>query len=274
MSNHQMDLNPYASRHAALRHGQTRVMCLSTYTKDGKEVWTKGEVYDADFHEEYGWKVKTNNGSSIYIKERFPQNELEDIFLDLYMTKAQLDRDTRLEKENKHLICVYRDTVVAHGNDENIVDIEVSDKTLRDYVAGCDSGMTFEEYMNEYTADDNDALVAFLEERNEFVLPLECAARQKLVSMILETNKYANSEDRISLEDMNSGSLDIGWDDISLAQKIVTERHGLTLKAPDSVKQYFGQRLKLCFAGKFDELKKYKEEHRKAEKDKSSAVRF
>ncbi len=273
MSNHQMDLNPYPSRRAALRYGQTKVMCLSPLTQDGKEAWTKGEIYDADFHEKYGWKVKTNNGDSIYIKERFPVNELEDIFLDLYMTVAQLERDVRLEKENKHLICVYRDTVEAHGNDYNIVDIEVSDKTLRDYVARIDVGIPFEEYMKGDTAEDNEYLVDFLKQRNEFVLPLECAARQELVSMILDTNKYANPEDRISLKDMNNSVHDVCWDDFSLVQKIVTERLGQTFKAPDSVKYDLGQRLKLCFAGKFDELKKYKEEHRKAEKDKSSAVR-
>ncbi len=246
-----------------------RFLCLSTYEKDGEEVWNRGKIYCALRDEGDTWSVETNAGGVLHIDDRFPINELEDIFLDLYYSKAAAERDNRLKEENKYLVCVYRDTIEAHGNKDNLADIEVSDKTLREYVAASGKDWSFEHYLNEGTASDNDALVAFLKERNEFVLPIECAIRQELVSMILETNKYAVPEKRLTLKEMND--FEHGWDDISLAQKIVWERLGRTFKAPDAVRSDLLHRLKLCFTGKFDELKKYKENLRKAQQDKASS---
>lgn len=239
----------------------SRFMCLSSYKKDGEEVWTKGKIYCALMDVGDSWSVETNDGGLIQIGERFPLNKPEDIFLDLYFTNAQKEREARLEKENKLLALVYRDTIEAHGNEDNMVDIEISENSFREFVAKKNTGMSFEEYLNEYIAPDNDGLVEFLKERNEFVLPIECAIRQEVEDMILETNKYAMPENRLSREEMNQHYTEHGWEDISLVHKVVSERLSQYFNAPDAVKSDLRKRLVLCFAGKFDELEKYKKKH-------------
>ena len=62
--------------------------------------------------------------------------------------------------DNKIWICVYRDTIDEHDDDINLVEVQVTREFAKQYFNECfladndNPYETFEDFYNEYTADD------------------------------------------------------------------------------------------------------------------------
>ena len=62
--------------------------------------------------------------------------------------------------DNKVWICVYRETIEEHNDDRNLTEVQVTREFAKRYfndrfsTDSCNPYETFEEFYNEYTADD------------------------------------------------------------------------------------------------------------------------
>ena len=72
-------------------------------------------------------------------------------------------------------ICVYRDTIEEHDDDWNLTEVQVAKDVAEQYFNECiltdeyNEWKTFEEFLNEYTADDTEGFYAYAMKHNAVV---------------------------------------------------------------------------------------------------------
>lgn len=68
-------------------------------------------------------------------------------------------------------ICVYRDTIEEHDDDWNLTEVQVTKEFAKQYVKECLSEhySSFEDFWNEYTADDTEDFYAYAMKHNAVI---------------------------------------------------------------------------------------------------------
>lgn len=69
-------------------------------------------------------------------------------------------------------ICVYRDTIERHDDDWNLTEVQVTKEFAEQYFKECNKGeyfKDFEEFLNEYTADDTEDFYAYAMKHNAVI---------------------------------------------------------------------------------------------------------
>ena len=68
-------------------------------------------------------------------------------------------------------ICVYRDTIEEHDDDWNLTEVQVTKEFAEKYVKERKSEYfnSFEEFLNEYTADDTEDFYGYAMEHNAVI---------------------------------------------------------------------------------------------------------
>ncbi len=123
-----------------------------------------------------------------------------------------------MPKNDTYWITVYIDTLYQHGNNDNMIDIPVSKKTLQDYVKqniekdlhdmeGYNGQDPFDFFLKEYDCNWTEDLPAFLEERNELVLPDSIKKAIELTDFVEDLVLYHPSD--ISVSELTKGMIDI-----------------------------------------------------------------
>lgn len=68
-------------------------------------------------------------------------------------------------------VCVYRDTIEAHDDVDNLADVQVTMDFLARYVKERQNGFfeNLEEFLNEYTADNTEDFYDYAKEHNAVI---------------------------------------------------------------------------------------------------------
>lgn len=69
-------------------------------------------------------------------------------------------------------ICVYRDTIEEHDDDWNLTEVQVTKEFAEQYFKECGKGEyfnNFEEFYEEYTADDTEDFWAYAMKHNAVI---------------------------------------------------------------------------------------------------------
>jgi hypothetical protein len=68
-------------------------------------------------------------------------------------------------------VCVYRDTIEAHDDVDNLADVQVTMDFLAQYVKERQNGFfeNLEEFLNEYTADNTEDFYDYAKEHNAVI---------------------------------------------------------------------------------------------------------